>query len=506
MHSILSQSLLQEASQAISELMGLNFQNERLTDLARNFAAASAKLGFNSIEIFVQSLIKRQLSRNQLELLASYLTVGETFFFREPESFSLLEKKILPQIAAKRENNKMLRLWSAGCCSGEEPYSLAITCRRAIPDIDDWLLSILATDLNSTFLQKGKAATYSAWSFRGVPQAIQQQYFVKNGPASWTVIPSVRKMVSFAYLNLALDPYPSLQTQTNAMDVILCRNVLMYLTAQHQEKVVSSLYDCLVEGGYLLVNPAETGISFLKKFENENHDGVIIYRKGANGNDNFDDKPYFSSSFELTPSVDFPDHDYLAQESASIDESLDADQQPESSKTPAVAEKTEKPPAPSFEIASKMAEAGSFDAAIIQLEQIAASEPDLARAPILLARLLANTGKLDKSIVWCQKAIKIEPTNPTGYFLQANISNELGHKSEAIAAFKNVLYLDQNCILAHYSLGCLYKETDRIKQAKRHFEISLELLSQLKADEALAEGGGITKGWLQEAIHSMIEE
>src|SRR6185369_3291595 len=131
--------------------------------------------------VCIERLVSGQLDKEQLETLAGHLTIGETYFFREQSSFDILENSILPDlIASRRGRGQRLRIWSAGCSTGEEAYSLAILLSRLIPDQREWQITILATDINSSALGKAVQGVYSDWSFRGVPQWIRQRYFKKT--------------------------------------------------------------------------------------------------------------------------------------------------------------------------------------------------------------------------------------------------------------------------------------------------------------------------------------
>jgi chemotaxis protein methyltransferase CheR len=138
-NATLDRALLDEVSGFIAERMGLHFPEERWPDLARGLKTAGEELGFESPDACVRWLRTRKLTTRQIETLASHLTVGETYFFRDPASFEALEREILPPLVAKRSREgRTFRFWSAGCCTGEEAYSLAITCARALPDLKSW--------------------------------------------------------------------------------------------------------------------------------------------------------------------------------------------------------------------------------------------------------------------------------------------------------------------------------------------------------------------------------
>src|SRR5262249_24082640 len=147
--------------------------------------------------------------RPALDELLEALTIGETHFFRNRAQFAALESHILPELIARRRDTRQLRVWSAGCASGEEPYSLAIAIERQLPDVADWQVLILATDINRQALEKARRGVYGAWSFREVPPEVQASYFIPRG-REFEIVPRVRERVTFAYLNLAAEGYPSL--------------------------------------------------------------------------------------------------------------------------------------------------------------------------------------------------------------------------------------------------------------------------------------------------------
>src|SRR3989304_7675164 len=145
----LPDALLSRLSDFLESQMGLHFPRERWRDLERGIAAASKGSGYAEAESYIHWLLSAPLMRTQIEGLASHLTVGETYFFREQRSLDILEQQILPELLrARAQSEKHVRIWSAGCCSGEEPYSIAMVVDGLIPDLDQWNLTILATAIN----------------------------------------------------------------------------------------------------------------------------------------------------------------------------------------------------------------------------------------------------------------------------------------------------------------------------------------------------------------------
>jgi chemotaxis protein methyltransferase CheR len=161
MSKALPDELLARFSEFVAARMALDFPQPRWGDLERMARSASAELGYADPEALIASLISSPLTIERMEILASNLTVGETYFWREPQIFDALEGRILPELIASRgTGDRRLRIWCAGCSTGEEAYSLAIALRRALPAIGEWNISILATDINPRMLDKAKAALY----------------------------------------------------------------------------------------------------------------------------------------------------------------------------------------------------------------------------------------------------------------------------------------------------------------------------------------------------------
>jgi len=231
--------LLSQLSNYIASYLALYFPKDRWDDLERHISSAAIEFGYPDVEKFINHLISSPLTRDHAEMLASHLTINETYFWREPQSFEILEQKILPELIQIRQNDeKRIRIWSAGCSGGEEPYSIAIALRRNIPDIGKWNISILASDISTKILQKAVAGVYSQWSFRSSPGWLKEKYFTEQEKGKFEIVRLVKNMVSFDYLNLAEDVFPSPVNHTNAMDIIFCRNVLMYFTADRVKQII----------------------------------------------------------------------------------------------------------------------------------------------------------------------------------------------------------------------------------------------------------------------------
>lgn len=461
MRHTLPDQLLSRLSEFLAMRIGLYFPSGRWDDLERGMKAAARELGDASVEAYIHRVLSVPLTHQQIEILASHLTVGETYFFRDRHSFEALEQYVLPElILSRRDSERRLRIWCAGCCTGEEPYSIAMLLDRLLPDHEQWHVTVLATDINPQFLRKAAEGIYGNWSFRGTPAWVKEHYF-KTGPhGRFEIHPRIKKMVTFSYLNLADDVYPSLSNNTNAMDIIFCRNVLMYFTAELAEKVVGNLYRAVMDGGWLAVSPVEASHTLFYRFSTVNFTGAMFYRKVA------------ADDLRLPPMPPQPVEIPALRPSPETLWRIEA--------LPAAEEKTGTPAGP-----------------LLQRQH----EPD---GPCLMARLCANQGKLAEAAEWCGKAIVADKLNPQNHYLLATILEELGQDDAAEQSLKRALYLEPNFVLAHFALGNLRLSQRRHGEAQRHFANALALLQGLPLDEILPESDGLTAGRLGEIISSAL--
>jgi len=496
MSKVISETLLSQVSDLVAHRMGLYFPRERHRDLLRGLVSASKEFGFEDIESCTQWLISSPLSREQMEILASHLTIGETYFFREKRIFEILEGTILSELIPSRQGaQKRLRIWSAGCCTGEEPYSIAILLTKLIPDLKEWNITILATDINPRFLRKATGGEYAEWSFRGTPKEIKEKYFFKKKDGRYEILPSIKKMVTFSYLNLAEDGYPSLLNNTNAMDIIFCHNVLMYFAPELVRKVIRKFYLSLVEGGWLIVSPAETSPLLYSQFVTTNFPGATLYRKDSKGRTTSEPLPYKP---DTEPEVFSPTSlDTVVQ----IFREVCLFPGQEERQTPASEVETGKT---AYEEALELYQQGNYEKATEKLLGFLSQEQDDTKATSLLARVYADQGKLTEAMEWCERAIACDRLDPVLYYLRATILQELGEIEEATVSLKRALYLDPNFALAHFALGNLALRQEKLREATKHFENLYSILKAYDKEEVLSDSGGTTAGRLMEIISSQL--
>ncbi|HVP43250.1 MAG TPA: protein-glutamate O-methyltransferase CheR [Terriglobales bacterium] len=213
-------------------------------------------------------------SNVEYDALVERLLTQETSFFRYPAVFAALERKVLPELHMKKfwENPRSLRIWSAGCASGEEPYSVAITLAESLEFADAWNIHILATDISKQALQHAERGVYPRRELASLDLRQLENYFVRVGD-QFMVKPRIRNMVSFAPVNLANGVY------MGRFDCIFCMNVLIYFTEERRSQVIQRFYDYLEPGGYLFLGHSESVARLPVNFETTVAGDCLLYQR-----------------------------------------------------------------------------------------------------------------------------------------------------------------------------------------------------------------------------------
>lgn len=460
----LPKSVLEAFSRFVELHVGLAFPPEKWPDLVRGIEAVAAELGVAEPETCVHSLMEGPVTDTEIELLARHLTVGETYFGREPLVFEVLRQRVLPElIASRREGERRLRFWSAACSTGEEPYTLATVLPEVLPEPENWAVTILATDINSDALRQAEEGVFTEWSFRAVHDDFKQRYFKPLGDGRYELLPAIRKMVRFAYLNLAQDVYPSLRNETNAMDVVFCRNVLMYFTQAQAKRIIAKLCHSLREGGWLVLSPGDAFSVAMPELVPLAESETALFQKCSKG-------------------------------AGTADRGL-------GTVGPVVTAGVEALSVESLEEARRLYESGRYAEALARLPSDPAS-PAVCR---LLAQSLANQGRLAEALLWCEREVAMNPSNPDCHYLQATVLLEQGDGVRAVRELRHALCLDPDFVPAHLALGNLNRTRGKAEVARRHYRHALRTLSACPRDEAVPGADGMTAGRLSEMIGSLLK-
>lgn len=431
----------------VGATLGLHYPPGRHADLARGFRGAAQEWGFEDGQACIDWLLAQAPTPAMVQVLANHLTVGETYFYRDQPVLDALAGDILPAlIHARRGQRKQLRLWCAACCTGEEAYTLAILLHRLLPDLQAWDVTVLATDVNTRFLDKAAAGRYGEWSFRDAPGWLRPRYFERGADGSYTVLPEIRRMVQFGHLNLVDGADRFAHADVHTMDLVLCRNVLMYFRAPQIARAMGKLWHCLADGGWLVLAPSEVPGARGLRFRTVVHPGAILLCRNG--------EPADALAPDAEPAVP-----PSALPSSLLDVSV---------------------------LAAVAGEPGGDTAALAQQ-----------------ARDCANQGRLAQALDWCDRWLGVDRLDPGAHYVRAIVLLEQGDAEAAQAELQRTIYLDGSFVMAHFTLGHLARRLGDTAQARRHHENTRRLLARHRPGDVLPESGELTAGQLAQVLHSL---
>ncbi|MBA3943899.1 MAG: protein-glutamate O-methyltransferase CheR [Herpetosiphonaceae bacterium] len=262
----------------IKEWVGLELSEHQSRGLDEAIIQGMTQMGYTEPEAWYQTLASGS-DRECLERLATRLTIGETHFFRVAPQIEALRMTVLPELIKQRTSTRQLHIWSAGCSTGEEAYTLALLIREQLPVPNQWDIRLLATDLNHAALDIARAGLYGEWSFRETPERVRQHYFVREG-TQWRLLPTIRTMVDFRSMNLVAGSFPVALTAEAQHDLIVCRNVTIYFNTQATQRLYARFTAMLAVGGWLVLGPSDpppqSGL-----LQAVNLPGAIVWRRAA---------------------------------------------------------------------------------------------------------------------------------------------------------------------------------------------------------------------------------
>ena len=382
-----------------------------------------------------------------LDLVMADLTVGESYFFRDPAQFDFIRESVLPSLLQARPDAP-LRVWSAGCATGEEAYSLAILLREA------GLAGrsrVTGTDIVRRRLGRARQGQYTHWSLRGMPDQAVQTYFRRQGQR-FELLPAIRRSVTFRYLNLADARFAHSTSELAEMDLILCRNVLIYFSPRTVARVARALLDCLSESGWLLLGGADPPLGALLNCETVLTGAGVAYRRPRARA-----LPRRAARWETTLPRPSP------AEAATGPESVLAAPQPR--------------------------EAPARDDSARAKHGPSSGEPPLADA-LDEVRRLADAGQFTEAGVLCAAALELAPLCAELHYLNSLLLNEAGLHHEAAGAAGRAVYLDRTLVPAHLALGCVLVRLDEMERARRAFHNAELLLARMPPSQEVPASGG----------------
>ena len=400
----LSQDELQLFQEFLSRESGLYFNKDKSQNLQYSLLERMQRLGINSYQGYYDLLLNRPLGKSETDELFSLVTIPETHFFRNPAQFEVLREVVLPEIISRKGPDRSLRIWSAGCSRGDEPYSIAMVVREALPDYQSWQVSILATDINRKAISFAQKAIYPQRCMHNLPEGYLERYFKKDGK-DYILNEEVKSLVNFTCHNLAKGLYP-----LEDADIIFCRNVIIYFAQDIIKRVIDNFHHCLKLGGYLFLGHSEILWQISDKFKTVEFPRTFIYQKSPS-----------VVKEEVRPFIGVPE--------IKLEEFIDA-KEPDKAIVHA-----------DFQRATELANQGSYQEAGEQLKRIIRQDNLHVEAYYLLAVLAYRTGDLKEAEEQFRKVIYIDHNIELAYFNLGEIYISQKKYSKAIREFNNVIRL-----------------------------------------------------------------
>jgi len=470
-------------SNLIQKRCGILFNAEKEHLLREIVSHKIIKGGFKSEIDYLNRLIE---CKEEFSKLTNAITINETYFFREPAYFDILLDRLIPALLQKLKEGKRIKILSAGCSTGAEPYSIAIALAAKFGSLFDESFYISAFDIDSEALEKAEKAIYGQMSFREKKFGIPGHYFQDLGNGRFQLDKRIKSKVHFVNMNL-MEPDMS-SIVGSSYDIIFYRNVSIYFGLDTINSIFTNLSKILNEDGYIITSSTETyshNMGILSLIE---LDGAFLYQK-KNALDICDRRTTNRPSSDISSALKKMD-DFLTKRTAAGKKArpvrVAAKEDKDDSKVsiPRVpvlkspAEKSQRTERTAFDEAMAFAEEKKYDQAIKQIDIILEKEPGLIKAISLKVSILTNIGQFDEANRLCRKILEIDEWNLEGYILLGLICKINNNLEEAIQHFNKALYVEPSSWIVHFYLAESYMALGEIDKPLSEFEIAKKILEK----------------------------
>ncbi|MBI4559809.1 MAG: protein-glutamate O-methyltransferase [Candidatus Hydrogenedentes bacterium] len=482
----------------VTRRLGLQFDNGRLQqleELLRRRAEAHAA----GIIGYLDGLETADFCANEFRVLAQELTVAETYFFRHGDQFRAYAEVALPLRMRAQEQSRTLRILSAGCASGEEPYSLAMAAQEALPRANNWRIAIHGVDVNPSVIQRANRAYYSAWSLRETPAATRERWFRPVG-REFALDEGIRAMVTFEEGNLVEED--STFWGRERYDVIFCRNVIMYLAPEPAQALIACVTHALAPDGFLFLGHAETLRGLSQAFHLCHTHGTFYYRR----KDRFDasrprrtdeSRQAGPSNLSEPPVIDLDGATSWVEAIQRASDRIHAitTRRPESAPAPGAPKIAAGPSRLFCDLghAIDLLRAERFAEALDQVRDLPPESAADPEALLLYAVLLTHGGKLLEAERVCKDLLTRDDMNAGARYLMALCREGAGDPSGAVEQDQVAIYLDPGFAMPHLHLGFLARRAGDHHAARGAFERALVLLQREDPLRLLFFGGGFNR-------------
>lgn len=475
------------AREAVVRRLGLHVEDGRMEELRAVVEARARALGHSGVAAYLAGLDGAG-AEDEVAALARSLTVNETYFFRNPDSLRAYAAILAGLLAG--EDGKQVRVLSAGCASGEEPYSLAMAAAEALGQGACEGIDVLGLDVVAELVERGRRGEYGAWSLRATPPELIGRYFAQASADSYRLASrTVRAMVSFEVVNLAEDDW--VRPLEGRFDVVFCRNVLMYFSPRSAAALVERLRRVLAPGGCLFVGHAENLRGLSDEFTLRNRHGAFFYEtKGAS-------TP--GQKQVPAPGYDVPNPQPGAAPVRGAPFAA----------APAAAPDAPGSTAPAPRPASATWEVGvaldalrreRFDDALTVLSDVVEARGGLGGADpevlLLLALVQVNSGEIAAAAAVCAELLARDELSAGAHYVAALCAEQRGELTQASEHARVACYLDPTFAMPRVHLGLLARRRNDAVTARYELRHALGLLARDDASRILLFGGGFSRSAL----------
>jgi len=442
---------------------GLNILNHQLDNMQSAINSACQYYQFSEPSELLQKITQEPLCPERIMLIEK-ITIDESYFFRDDIQIDFLRTRILPNlIKEKRElGDKSLRIWSAGCSTGQEIYTITILLHQLLPDYASWNLHLIGTDINHQSLNRAMQAEFNEWNIRTGREFIDESgYFKPIEGSRYQLKAEIKDNVKFSYLNLAENSYPSIMDGTCALDLILCRNVFIYFNQPTIQAACTRFSEALNGGGILMLSVADPMQLECENFALKQIDDVFFFEKHWGGDVVGEEINAVQANYSTTEVNVAP----MIVQSTIADKplSLEACKQ---------------------EIIPLLSAANWPGALSLVRKHLESYEQD-AELYQFKAKCLVNLGQIFEAKIACEQSILYDSVEPHTYLLYGLILIQLGLLADAEKAFRQTIFLNNAFMEAHYQLGQLLLKKGQKSMAIKSIQNALDLAAEEAPDRPI---------------------
>ncbi len=438
----------------VREHCGLSFEDGREALLAEGIKTRLSKRGLVSRDAYLD-LLSREA--DEVRKLVSLITVKETYFFREAVHFRILVERLIPELRAFRGAQGRIKIVCAGCSTGEEPYTIAMALHERFGPGFGSRFSIIGCDIDEEALEKARQGWYEAHSFRGVPERIRGTFFESAG-GRYRINRACRESVTFVPQNICGDTFPDALCDA---DVVFYRNVSIYFEPDVQQRIFRNLAGLLHQRGYLFLSSTETfchNVGVLSLIERE---GIFFYSKG------------------IEVQIEERRKAAAVNPVAAKSPPVAVRPAPGQAQPPRVTEvRSREEPHRLFDEALLLAEGKQYGAALELLGKVVTLKPSFADASLLKTAILVNCMRFDEADAACRLAVAQDRWCLEGQLFLGLIAKINGALAEAKQRFKEALYIQSSCWVAHFHLGEIHRCEGDLERAAREYNLVIKLLEE----------------------------